>query len=345
MKKRLFILFCGVMCLFLVLCSCGDTTENTDNSEDDSHDHSHAVSSSQSTNSSVSYPSDTGNSNNGDVTTPETECEFNEAGHYWSQVKINKSTSSSSTVGVSGVCYLCGDSLYKVAVSVVNYDELKAALSPNAFSSFTVVNGSEYTDYDENGSISWREKDNVYTVDFYINSSTKNSQSQKDRFQAYRFDNFVYDDTTKTYKYKYDENSYAEFGFADGDLIYYAYAIKTDLGEEKTETLYLNYGRITVEKPDFVVEKYHNAMTLEKLLSSQLGESMAQKLYDELKNISFDGSFDAYLLENDTLSIYFQLSSLHKDSISGNEYSSVTVLIEDSSIISVSLGSTTYTIK
>lgn len=344
MKKRLFLIFCGVMCLFLMLCSCGDDTENTQGSGDNSHTHTQS-SEPQSTNSSVSYPSDTGGSESGDATVPETKCELNEAGHYWSQVKINKITSSSSTVAISGVCFLCGDPLYKVCVSVVDYDGLKAALSPEAFSSFTTVNGSEYTDYDKNSSLSWREEDNVFTADYYINSATKNSQSQKDKFQGYRFDNFVYNDTTKTYKYKYDENSYAEFGFADGDLIYYAYVTKNDHSEERMETLYLNYGRITIEKPDFVIEKYKGAVTLEKLKASKLGVSMAEKLFDALKNLNFDGSFEAFLLENDRLSVYFPLNSSRVDSISGSEYSSVSILIEDSSVISVTLGSTAYNVN
>ena len=344
MKKRLFLLFCGVMCLFLVLCSCSCDTENTDG--DDHSDHSHTQSSTNnSTSDSIgSYPSPD-NDGNGDITSPETKCELNEAGHYWSDVTINKNTASTSTVAVSGVCQLCGDSLYKVCTSVVDYEQLKHALSLEAFASFTAVNGKEYTDYDKNGAMSWRKKDNVYTADFYINSETKNSQAYAQSFQAYRFNNFVYDDTSRVYKYKYDDSSYAEFGFADGDLIYYSYTAKNGDTEQKMETLYLNHGRITVDTPEFVSNKYSEAVSLEKLKSSLLGATMGEKIYNELKELNFDGAFEAFLLENDQLSVCFSLNSSRVDPISQESYSTVSILITDSSVVSVTLGTTTYSAK
>ena len=346
MKKRLFLLFCGVMCLFFVLCSCSCDTENVDSGDgDESHSHTHSSLSSGSSSTVTDSSSNIQGSNNGDITTPETPCELSESGHYWSQVKINKETMAKSTVAVSGICHFCGDELYKVCASVVDYEQLKKAFSKESLKSFTLVNGTEYTDYDESGAICWREKDKVYTADYYINSDTKNSLKQIESFSAYKLENFKYDGSTKTYKYVYDENSYAEFGFADGDFIYYSYTSKNGDKEQKIESLYLNHNRIKVEKPDFIIEKYNEAVTLQKLKDSKLDSYTAENIFEELKSFDFDSTFEAFLLENDRVSVYFPLKSPRVDPISKDSYSFASVLIEDSQVVSVSFGANTYSAK
>ena len=129
MKKRLFLLLCGVMCLFLALCSCGDDTEN------DGHDHGNSnTGSSITSDASTSDSSSSGNDNTGtsnsdnnninnntdnknEVSAPETPCELNSLGHYWSKVSINKNTSASgrSSVSISGNAWC----IFRRRVSVV----------------------------------------------------------------------------------------------------------------------------------------------------------------------------------------------------------------------------------
>lgn len=343
MKKRLLFLFCGMMCLFLLLCSCGDDgdTGNSLPTESGSHTHSgEHTHQSGDTNSSVNEDESIDSGVNGDITSPETPCELNKAGHYWSNVSINKNTSAQGTVALSGKCHLCGDELYKVCTSIVDYEQFKNALSSDSLSSFTAVLGAEYTDYDENGSLTWRINKGVYTADYYINSKTKNSREYAKNFQGFSFNNFTYNSTSKTYVYWFDVNSYVELGFADGDLIYHSVGSKNGDEDKKTQTLYLNHNRISVESPNFAIDKYNAAVTKEALDASSLDADLVDKVFSELKSFSFDGSFEASLLENDRLCVYFYIDEARQNPVVDGTYTEASVTIEDTKIISFSFGKT-----
>lgn len=353
MKKQIFLILCVVMCLFLALCSCSCNNNGASGQSSHNHDHEHSdstgnsTSSNGSTGSTTPTPPSDKNEGNGDITSPETKCELSDKGHYWKNVSINKNTSAAGTIAISGKCHLCKDNLYKVATSLIEYNEWKEALSAEKLSSFTAVTGNEYTDYDKNGSISWRIKDNIYTADYFINSTTKNSTEYAKNFQGFslQYYDFKYDSLSKTYVYWVNQNSYIELGFADGDLIYHATVTKNGDREEKTATLYLNHQRITVSTPDFIVEKFNSALNLEDLKSSSLSQSDAQSIYNELKALSFECSFEASLLENDGLSIYFYLNSQKTEPVYGGTYSTASVVIKDGAITSISFGNTTFEIS
>ena len=362
MKKRLFLLLCGVMCLFLALCSCTDDTEN------DGHDHGNSntgssVTSDSPTNSDLSSGSnntDTSGSNNtndntnnntdnkNEVSAPETPCELNSTGHYWSKVSINKNTSASGTIAISGKCDLCGDELYKVATTLVDYEEWKNALSEEGLSSFTAVSGNEYTDYSKNGVMSWRvDEKGTYTADYYINVSGKNSVEYAQNFKGFalQYSSFEYDSISKTYVYWINEKSYVELGFADGKLISHSTCTVKDSHEEKSTTLYLNHQRVGVFCPDFIVQKFDNAVTLEKLKASNVSSTIAEGIFDQLSSFSFNGELEISMLENDEVSIYFYLNSAGKSPISGEDYYTATVIIIDGYVTSVSFGSSSTELK
>ncbi|MBO5262257.1 MAG: hypothetical protein J6B45_04345 [Clostridia bacterium] len=347
MMKKAFLIILSVMCLYFVLCSCSCNQNNSTVGES-SHNHSNETDGSANTNTGTSSSTPTPPSNkdegNGDITAPETKCELSDKGHYWKDVSINKNTSAAGTIAVSGKCHLCGDSLYKVSTSLVEYNEWKNALSQERLSSFTAVIGDEYTDYSESGSISWRIKEGTYTSDYYVNFDTKNSIEYAKNFQGFalQYYDFKYDSISKTYVYWINENSFVELGFADGDLIYHATVTKKGDREEKTATLYLNHQRITVEAPDFIIEKFENAVSLEALKASSLSASNAESIYNELKSFSFDLKFEASLLENDGLSVYFYLNSPKTDPIYGDTYSTASIIIKEGKATSISFGNTTF---
>ena len=345
MKKRLIIFFCGVMCLFLLLCSCED--EGTDSSGSSS-----SVGSSSSDTSSLTPSTTPGGDGNHDhtdpdVSSPETPCELNSLGHYWSNVSLNKNTSSTGTIAISGKCHLCGDSLYKVCTTLVDYNEWKSALSQDNLSSFTEISGNEYLDYDTNNSISWRINNGTYTCDYFIKSETKNSRICAQKFEGFSllYNKFKYDDNSKTYVYWLTDKSYVELGFADGKLLSHSVVSSNDKETTKTTTLYLNHQRIAIKVDDFIPEKFDSALSMDALLKSNLSSSLAEKIYDELTKLDFDLSFEASLLEKDTLSIYFYLDSPENNPLSDSTYTEATVIIIDNKIVKVSFGSSTVDIK
>lgn len=366
MKKRLIIFFCEIMCLFLVLCACGDDEENQNTNPSSGSDvtqntpsSSSSNSSADSSNASPNNGNDTQSSTNGEnggaednndseISAPETPCELSSLGHYWSNVTINKNTSATGTVAISGKCDLCKDDLYKVCTSLVDYNEWKDALSEAGLSSFTEVIGKEYTDYDENGSISWRvDEEGTYTADYFIKSDKKNSVAYSNRFKGFllQYNDFKYNSISKTYVYWINEKSYIELGFANGKLISHSTCTQNGDREEKSTNLFLNHQRIKIESPDFIEAKLWNALSLEKLNESNVGSSLAESIYNELSKLNFNGSYEASMLKNDEVSIYFYLDKAGKNPVSGEDYYTASVVVIDGKITKVVFGSTSIEIE
>ena len=350
MKKRIFLLICAVMCLFFVLCSCGcnDTgaTQNSQNNQnDDGQNQQGGTGGNQGDTSGSQIITPPANKNEGstDIVVPETKCSLSERGHYWSEVEINKNTSASGSVGISGKCYYCGDSLYTVAVSMVDYNEWKNALSKEELSSFTVFTNGTYADYDKNGCIEWKIENGTFVSNYFINSTDKSSEKYAENFAGFslQYNDFKYDTISRTYVYWINENSYIELGFADGHLLSHSTVSKKNDREEKSTTLYLNHKQIEVSLPDFVEEKYENALSLDAFSSSSLSSSVATSVYNELKNLSFDYKLEASLLENDKLCIYFYLDAPGINPISNEAYSNASVIIIDGHLTEVTFGDTT----
>ena len=351
MKKRIFLLICAVMCLFFVLCSCGcnDTgaTQNSQNNQNDaSQNQQGGTGGNQGDTSGSQIITPPANKNEGstDIVVPETKCSLSERGHYWSEVSFNKNTASSGTISVMGKCHLCKESLSQLYTTIVDYNQWKAALSEESLSSFTAIMGDKYVDYDEKGSLEWSETNYTYTADYFINFSEKSSKEYAKNFQGFslKYNDFKYDSISKTYVCWISEESYVELGFAEGNLIYHAVGTKNGEGESKTQTIYLNHKRVSVSAPDFIIEKYESAVTLENLLKSNLSESNATLIYNELKSFSFEWKFEASLLENDRISVYFYLDSPREEEIYGGTYSTASIQIDNNIITSVSFGSTAF---
>lgn len=331
MKKRLFFIFCGVMCLFLMLCSCGD-------------DSGSSALSSQITTSSIVLPDVPGGGGVRDdeeqvVFPPETDCPATELGHYWKDVTIERDTSSSGSVIVRGICYNCGDRLGKEAVSLVDREQWKAALSEDGLKSFTVIMNNEYTDYDENGSLVWRIKNNVFTQDMFVNSE-KNSTSHALNYAGFllaeSYNKFTYDQNSKTYVYN-DVNSKIELGFADGTLLYYSFESLTQDGA-KSSAIYVNHGRIKIEAPFYLTSSFERMTSLEEISKATISNEYANSLYNALSTLSFDSKFEASYLENGKISVYFYLENESVDPIFGEKYSSVSVIFDSDRLSSVSFG-------
>lgn len=355
MKKQLFLLLCAMMCLFLVLCSCGDDEENPDSGSSQGSYSSNFSQGNGMSGSSTGNDDEINDENNEnenhenlEISSPETPCKLSSLGHYWSDVSINKNTSASGTVAISGKCDLCGDSLYKVYTALVDYNEWKNAISESGLSSFTEVVGKEYTDYSKNGSLSWRFDDNgTYTADYFVNISENSSTAYSQKFQGFslQYNDFKYDNVSKTYVYWINEKSYVELGFADGKLLSHSTCTVSNDDTRKTTTLYLNHGRVTVECPDFIVNKFNNSFSLSSLKQSNLGSSLAEGIYNELSRLSFNGSLEASLLKNDEVSIYFYLDKAGSCPISGENYFTASVVINDGTLSYVSFGSTSIEIS
>lgn len=329
MKKRLFLIFCGVMCLFFVLCSCGDDSEGSDL----------LTNSGNQTSSSIPIIPDGGNVDDDEqvVFPPETDCPANELGHYWKNVTIDKKTSSSGSVILRGTCFNCGDSLGKEVITLVDHDGWKRALSSDGLNSFTMIVNNEYTDFDENGSLAWRIINNNYTQDLFVNSE-KNSSNHAIKFSGFllaeSYNKFTYDQTTKTYVYK-DDNTRIELGFADGTLLLHSVS---SLVQESpvTTSVYVNHGRIKIEAPKYLTDSFSKAASLDALSKSTLTDSQAEKLFEVLSSLSFDSSFEASYLENGQVSVYFILENEKIDPFFDLKYSTVSVSMTDDKITSVS---------
>ena len=329
MKKRLFLLFCGMMCLFFVLCSCGDGEGTTTTT----------------TSNTVSSNPSGGNVDDSTQTVfpPETSCPANELGHYWKDITVNTNANSSGSVIVKGVCYNCGERLGKEAVSLVSFEEWKRALSEEGLSSFTTVKGTEYTDFDKNNMVSWRIKNNIFSQDFYFKTD-KNSAEHALNFSGFllteSYNKFSYDQATKSYVY-IDGRVKISLGFADGYLLSHTVE-NLDDSKSKVTTLYVNHGRIKIDVPDYTVDYFNNMTSLSALEKSTLSENDTQKIYTALSELSFESTLQVSYLENGKVSYYFILDSKKPDPFSDFEYSTASVVIEDDRIFSVSFGNTTY---
>ena len=330
MKKRLFLLFCGVMCLFFVLCSCGDDEVTTTTT----------------TTGTVSSQPDGGNvdDSNQTVFAPETSCPANALGHYWKDVTVNTASNSSGSVIVKGVCYNCGEKLGKEAVSLVSFEEWKNALSSAGLSSFTTIKGTEYTDYDSKNALSWRIKNNVFTQDFYFGTN-KNSAEHALNFSGFllteSYNKFTYDQATKSYVYE-DGNVKIFLGFADGCLL--SHTVEGSSGSKET-TLYVNHGRIKIDVEDYVVNYFNDMTSVSALSKSILPQSYVQTLHSALTELSFESKTEVSYLENGKVCYYFFLDSQKTDPFGDSKYSTVAVIIEEDRVTSVSFGSTSYALS
>ena len=162
--------------------------------------------------------------------------------HYWFDISVNKDTSSTNSVIVSGKCYECGDTLSKEVITLVDLDEWKLALSPSENKSFTENTGNTYTDYDESDSMSWRINNDTYTCEYFINSETKTSTSyMTNLFSGYSmmYGDFKYNNETKTYQYTVKDQMIIELGFANGRL--FSYQSKSLTTGASTVNYYLNH--------------------------------------------------------------------------------------------------------
>ncbi len=333
MKKRIFLLFCGVMCLLLLLCSCTDEAEESGLS----------IPSGNNTVSSLPTTPNGGNIPDSEPTVfpPETACPANELGHYWKDISISNSTSSTVSVIIKGSCYNCGQSLGKEAVSVVDFDEWKNALSSSGLSSFTLISGGEYTDFDENNTLSWRIKNNIYTQDFSFSIEQKNSAAHALNFAGFSlaesFNKFKYDSNSRTYVYS-DENAKYELGFADGHLLLHSVESLADENNRVT-SLYVNHGRIKIDVPDYVKSYFSNMTSCEALSKSKESKNFIEKLNDALSEMSFDMPAEISYLENGKVSFYFILDEEKTDPFFDLKYSTVSVLIENDAVVRVSFGS------
>ena len=327
MKKRLFLLFCGVMCLFFVLCSCGDDTENV------------PTSSSINVGTVPTKPSGGNIDDEPVVFPPETSCEASQLGHYWKNVRIEKNTSSTGSIIIRGVCDRCGDTLGKEAITLVSREEWVSALSAEGLNSFTVIRNDEYTDFDENGSLIWRIKDDVYTQDLFVNSD-KNSTSHALNFSAFllseSYNKFKYDQSSRAYVYE-ENNTRVELGFADGKLLFHSFKSLSD-GSNPVTSVYVNHGRIKIEAPNYLIQSFSKMTAFEKISKSTLSKDDKEKLFNELKALSFDSQFEASYLENGKVSVYFYLENEKTDPFFDQKYSSVTVYFVDDRLSSVSFG-------
>lgn len=328
MKKRLFLLFCGVMCLFFVLCSCGDDEATTTTT----------------TMSTVSSQPDGGNvdDSNQTVFAPETSCPANELGHYWKDVTLDTNTGTDGSIIIRGTCYNCGEKLGKESVSLVSFEEWKSALSQEGLSSFTTIKGTEYSDFDESNMISWRIKNTVFTQELFFGTG-KNSGKHSLNFAGFAlaesYNKFAYDTSSKSYVYT-EGNVKVSLGFADGKLLSHSVE-STDSHSSKSTTLYVNHGRIKIDVPSYIISYFAQMTSVESLSQSLNSERDVSLLANALSALSMESSFEVAYLENSKVSYYFVLDSEKTDPFFDSIYSTVSVVIEYDRVISVSFGNNT----
>lgn len=332
MKKKFLLIFSLILCLLLAFVSCNDEEG------DDSHSHSHSSST-----ITGSTPSDSSGSG---VIPAKTPCIMNEKGHYWYDVSIDTGSGISGSAVLSGRCYLCGDNLIKEVITLVDYEEWQNALT-QGLASFTVNVGSEYTDYDQSSSFSWRINDGVFTQDFFINSKDKTSTQKAKDFESFLlpsvYNSFTYNAKTKTYVYV-SQNATVELGFADGKLLSHS-VTSTGENSKKSTTLYLNHDRVSVSTPQYFFDSLSYATSRESINKSTLSTTMKEKLASVFSSLSFDGYYEISYLENGGLSVYFSYESPKNDSVFGEAYSSLTIVISEDKVVSVSFGTSTVEIS
>ena len=230
------------------------------------------------------------------------------------------------------------------AITTVSLGEWKKALSSEDLKSFTVFAGNSYTDYDETSSLSWRIINDIFSEDYYINSSTKNSAAYlNENYGGYAlmYNKFTYSMETRTYIYEVNENSRVELGFADGNLIYHSTTSKNGENIKKSDTLYLNHNKIEITVPDYFYEIYEKMIAEENIVSSSLSASMRKTVAEFLKTLTFDGTFEISFLENGGLSVYFSYENTQTDPIFNSQYNSITISAQDERIESITIGNST----
>lgn len=320
MKKRIFILILAVACLIFALSACS-------NEEEHNHDHS--------TNTTQSTQKPGGTVGGGTVI----ECE----NHYWYNVTLDTKTESTNTAIMKGNCYLCGDILSKEVITGIDHDDWKNALLPEAFNVFTLVNGVTYTTYGEDGAMSWRIVNNVYSEEYFVNYPEKSGLVYGKNLEGYSLmhTEFTYNESTKTYFYEIDENRRIEMGFADKKL----FSLSTHTNEngewKKATTQYLNYGIDMTAVPDYFFAQYEKITSIEAISKSSVSQSDAQKISEFLSSLSFDLKHEISYLENGGLSVYFYIENGLNDPIFGGNYSSVSIVALDDKITSLTVGNNT----
>ena len=325
MSKKIFALILVAMCFIFVFCACTDNNE-----ENCENEHS-----SSSSNNDVILD----NKNPTPPPPADINCE-----HYWYKASIDKNTSSTSSVYLKGECYLCGDYLSKEVITTVSYSEWKNALSVNSLNSFTVFNSNTYVDYTDKSSRKWKTENGIFTEEFFISSEKSNANlyvTEKFSGYALMYNDFVYSMESRTYIYKINETSHIELGFADGALLYHSVVNSDSHNEQKSDTLYLNHGKINIELPDYFDGIYNSATSKEIIESSSLSQSMANQAYEFIRSLKFEGAYEVSFLENGKLSVLFYLNTQELDPIFGEQYSSATVVIDNEKITSLVIGNNT----
>lgn len=325
MIKKILLILCGaVLALSLVACSCAN-----ENDEHEGHNHS----------STTTQP--TGNKDNNDSSEP--PLVEKHQNHYWTGLEIAKNDSATSSSLLKGYCYECGDSLTKEVITIISYEEWKMALSKEGLSSFTTFANGVYTDYDVNGSKSWKINEGVQTEEYFINVDGKTSQSYADNFTglALSYNSFVYNQETRSYVNNIDENTWVELGFADGKLLFHATNHKDGDVVQRTQTLFMNYDSAKVEVPTYFFEYFGEIIKKESLEKSSIGESGAEKVSSFLTALSFDGAYEISYLANGQMGVYFYFENETTDPIFNSQYTSVSVVAYDGKITSVTVGNNT----
>jgi hypothetical protein len=322
MIKRLLILILALACLTVVFCACSC---NDENNEENTPPTSSSINNSRPDNQNPVPPPL--------VNKP---CE-----HYWYKTQIDKNTSSTSSIMLKGECYLCGDYLSREAITTVSYNEWKDALSLVGLNSFTVFNSNTYTDYTENSIRRWKIASSVFTEEFFINSENNNASTYvKESFSGYAlmYNSFVYSMDTRTYIYQINDQSHIELGFADSKLVYHATVTKDGHNTQKSETLYLNHGKIDIEIPTYFDGIYNKATSKNVIEGSTLSASMANSVYEFIRSLKFEGSYEISFLENGKLSVHFYLNPQSPDPIFNEQYTSATVVIDNDKLEALVIG-------
>lgn len=322
MNKRLFILIFWGMCLFFILCSCS-CEKDTDSS---------FISSSQS-----SGIKDNQN-------TPETPRVEEECDHLWYDVTVNTDTESTNTVILEGNCSLCTDFISKEVLTWVSYKEWGMAFSADGMKNFTVNNGINYTNYDENNASSQRVQNNIHTEEYFINSPYKNSSYYvNENFSGYSimYGDFAYSNDKKAFVHKINDTSSIEIRFADKQLLSIS-TVSTDEGHTKTSTTYyLNQGKISVDVPEYFFERFDNMIKVDTLMTSSIGFSDAEKISEFLSSLTFDGRYEVAYTENGGLGVHFYFENEKTDPVFNGSYKEISIVAKDDRITELIIGNNT----
>lgn len=266
-----------------------------------------------------------------------------ECTHYWTNVKMEYKETETSSVTVKGECYECRKALSREVVTVVTYEEWIKALSSESFGSFTVCNGKTYTDYAPNGSKRWKIVNDIYTEEYFMGVEEKTSSEYAENFEGFSmsYGNFKYNQETRTYVQKINEQSSVELGFADGKLLFHATNnIKGD-HVQRTESYYVNYDNVKVELPSYFFTQYEALTSREELEKTAIGEAGAAKVLEILSGVSFDSGCEVSFLENGRLGVYFYLDEARVDPLFGGTYTSVSIVANNGKLLTLTVGNNT----